>query len=105
MSEDILNEVKEELSNSKKIKVAINGFGRIGRMIFRAGFDDPSIEFIAEGNSKTINIIDLPIRNPRKQGIIKQISEAKELAKSMKEKNTTHIVILKIFLWKSQEHN
>ena len=28
-------------------KVAINGFGRIGRMVFKAGFDDPGIEFVA----------------------------------------------------------
>lgn len=29
------------------IRVAINGFGRIGRMVFRAGLDDPEIEFVA----------------------------------------------------------
>ncbi len=29
------------------IRVAINGFGRIGRMVFRAGLKDPSIEFVA----------------------------------------------------------
>ncbi len=29
------------------VKVGINGFGRIGRMVFRAGLDDPDIEFIA----------------------------------------------------------
>ena len=29
------------------IKVAINGFGRIGRMVFRAGYKDPNIEFVA----------------------------------------------------------
>lgn len=29
------------------IKVAINGFGRIGRMVFRAGLKDKSIKFIA----------------------------------------------------------
>ncbi|MFT4309484.1 MAG: type I glyceraldehyde-3-phosphate dehydrogenase [Candidatus Woesearchaeota archaeon] len=28
-------------------RVAINGFGRIGRMVFRAGFNDPEIEFVA----------------------------------------------------------
>src|SRR5690606_30180765 len=26
-------------SNGKKLKVAINGFGRIGRLLFRAGMD------------------------------------------------------------------
>lgn len=29
------------------VKVAINGFGRIGRMVFRAGMNDPSISFVA----------------------------------------------------------
>lgn len=29
------------------IKVAINGFGRIGRMVYRAGKNDPNIEFVA----------------------------------------------------------
>lgn len=29
------------------IRVAINGFGRIGRMVYRAGKDDDSIEFVA----------------------------------------------------------
>jgi glyceraldehyde 3-phosphate dehydrogenase len=29
------------------IRVAINGFGRIGRMVFRAGYRDPEIEFVA----------------------------------------------------------
>ena len=29
------------------VRVAINGFGRIGRMVFRAGFNDPDIEFVA----------------------------------------------------------
>ncbi len=29
------------------VRVAINGFGRIGRTLFRAGYDDPEIEFVA----------------------------------------------------------
>ena len=29
------------------IKVGINGFGRIGRMDFRAGLKNPNIEFVA----------------------------------------------------------
>jgi glyceraldehyde 3-phosphate dehydrogenase (phosphorylating) len=29
------------------LKVAINGFGRIGRMVFRAGFNNDGIEFVA----------------------------------------------------------
>ncbi|MFC1648737.1 type I glyceraldehyde-3-phosphate dehydrogenase [Nanoarchaeota archaeon] len=29
------------------MKIAINGFGRIGRMVFRAGFKDPELDFVA----------------------------------------------------------
>ncbi len=29
------------------VRVAINGFGRIGRMVFYAGFNDPAIEWVA----------------------------------------------------------
>ncbi len=31
----------------KMVRVAINGFGRIGRMVFRAGLNHPEIEFVA----------------------------------------------------------
>lgn len=29
------------------VKVGINGFGRIGRMVFKAGLEDPEVEFLA----------------------------------------------------------
>ncbi|MBT4402585.1 MAG: type I glyceraldehyde-3-phosphate dehydrogenase, partial [Elusimicrobiaceae bacterium] len=29
------------------IKVAINGFGRIGRLVLRAGLKNPNLEFVA----------------------------------------------------------
>ncbi len=28
------------------IKIAINGFGRIGRLVFRAGINNPNLEFV-----------------------------------------------------------
>ena len=28
------------------VKVGINGFGRIGRLVFRAGLNNPDIEFV-----------------------------------------------------------
>ena len=49
----------------------------------------PSIDFSVKGNLKIINIIDIPIKIPVKKGIIKQLSEAKDLAKNMKEKDMT----------------
>jgi len=30
-----------------KVRVGINGFGRIGRLVFRSGWDDPGLEFVA----------------------------------------------------------
>ena len=47
MSEEMIHDVRDEIhtQNNKKVKVAINGFGRIGRMIFRAGFENPNVEF------------------------------------------------------------
>ena len=29
------------------IRIGINGFGRIGRMVVRAGANDPNLEFVA----------------------------------------------------------
>jgi len=46
MVKRILSEIKREVKSKKKVRVAINGFGRIGRMIFRAGLQDPEIEFV-----------------------------------------------------------
>ncbi len=37
-----------------KVRVGINGFGRIGRMVYRAGFQNPDIEFIG------VNDLPLP---------------------------------------------
>ena len=29
------------------VKIGINGFGRIGKLAFKAGIDDPEVEFVA----------------------------------------------------------
>ena len=29
-----------------KLKIAINGFGRIGRLVLRAGINNPNVEFV-----------------------------------------------------------
>ena len=31
----------------EKKRVAINGFGRIGKLVFRAGIDNPNLDFVA----------------------------------------------------------
>jgi len=38
------------------IKVAINGFGRIGRLVFRAGWNDPDIEFVGVNNRSSAEL-------------------------------------------------
>ena len=35
------------------VRVAINGFGRIGRLVFRAGINDSNIEFVGIRKSHT----------------------------------------------------
>lgn len=45
------------MSTSKKIKVAINGFGRIGRTTFKCGFGKPNIEFVAINDLTAPNIL------------------------------------------------
>ena len=42
--EVVLN--KKRKGENKMIKVAINGFGRIGRLVFRLMEEDPSFEVI-----------------------------------------------------------
>ena len=49
----------------------------------------PSINFTAEGDSRIIDIIDIPIEIAKRPGLIKQLSEAKDLAKNLKQENIT----------------
>lgn len=51
--------------------------------------DSTIINFTANKNSKIIDIFDVPIKIPIKIGLIKQLSEAKDLAKQLKKENTT----------------
>jgi len=49
----------------------------------------PSINFTAEGDSRIIDIIDIPIEIAKRPGMKKQLSEAKDLAKNLKQENIT----------------
>ena len=49
----------------------------------------PSITFFAEGNFRIIDIIDIPIEIEKRPGLIRQLSEAKDLAKNLKQQNIT----------------
>jgi hypothetical protein len=50
---------------------------------------NPSINFMVEGNSRIIDIANIPIKITKRPGLIKQLSEAKDLAKNLKRENIT----------------
>mgnify|MGYP001814264524 CR=1 FL=1 len=50
---------------------------------------NPSVNFTAEDNSRIIDIIDIPIEITKRPGLIKQLSEAKDLAKNLKHQGIT----------------
>ncbi len=51
------------------VKVAINGFGRIGRMVFRAGHKDPHIEFVAINDLADTKTLTHLLRYDSAQGL------------------------------------
>ena len=57
--------------------------------------DEPSIYFRVEGSTKIIDVIDIPIEINKMPGFLKQLSEAKELAKDLAKKKTTIEIHLK----------
>lgn len=50
---------------------------------------NPSINFTVKGNSRIIDIIEIPIEITKRPGLIKQLSEAKDLAKNLKQESIT----------------
>jgi len=57
--------------------------------------NQPSINFVSSKKSRVIDILDIPIKISGKPGIIKQLSEAKSLAKKLKDDDVTLEVRLK----------
>ena len=53
-----------------KVRVAINGFGRIGRMVFRAGFNNPDIEFVAVNDLTDTKTLAHLLKYDSTQGIM-----------------------------------
>ena len=51
--------------------------------------DTPCLNFTATKDIRIIDIIDIPIKISSKPGLIKQLSEAKNLAKKLKQENIT----------------
>ncbi len=57
--------------------------------------DVPAIHFNSEGDLRIIDIEEIPIKLSEKPGLIKQLTEAKSLAKNLNEKNITLEIRLK----------
>ena len=51
--------------------------------------DSPTVNFHADGNTKIIDVIDIPIEINKMPGFLKQLSEAKDLAKNLVKQKTT----------------
>jgi len=51
--------------------------------------DSPAINFHVDGSTKIIDIIDIPIEITKMPGFLKQLSEAKDLAKNLAKQETT----------------
>ncbi|MEH2391759.1 MAG: type I glyceraldehyde-3-phosphate dehydrogenase [Nostoc sp.] len=61
-----------------KLKVGINGFGRIGRLVLRAGIDNPNIEFIGINDLVPPDNLAYLLKYDSTHGQLKQKVEAKE---------------------------
>src|SRR3989304_8929144 len=66
------------------VRVGINGFGRIGRNVFRAGFDNPAIEFVA--------VNDLPVPTETLAHLLKYDSVLGEFNADVKAKGNSLFV-------------
>ena len=51
--------------------------------------DSPTINFHVDGSTKIIDVIDIPIQITKMPGFLKQLSEAKDLAKNLAKQETT----------------
>ncbi|NJO94805.1 MAG: type I glyceraldehyde-3-phosphate dehydrogenase [Hyellaceae cyanobacterium CSU_1_1] len=60
------------------VKVAINGFGRIGRLVFRAGIDNPQIEFVCINDLVPAEAIAYLLKYDSTHGRFKGSAEAQD---------------------------
>ena len=51
--------------------------------------DSPAVNFHVDGSTKIIDVIDIPIQITKMPGFLKQLSEAKDLAKNLAKQETT----------------
>ncbi|MDJ0619099.1 MAG: type I glyceraldehyde-3-phosphate dehydrogenase [Calothrix sp. MO_192.B10] len=62
----------------KKLKVGINGFGRIGRLVFRAGINHPNVEFVGINDLVPPDNLAYLLKYDSTHGTYKGTVEAKE---------------------------
>ncbi|MBI3990800.1 MAG: type I glyceraldehyde-3-phosphate dehydrogenase, partial [Candidatus Omnitrophica bacterium] len=80
------------------VRVGINGFGRIGRNVFRAGFNNPEIEFVA--------VNDLPVPTETLAHLLKYDSVLGAFKADVKAKDNSLVVNgkeIKVFTAKSPQ--
>ena len=61
-----------------KVRVAINGFGRIGRLVFRAGLENPELEFVCINDLVPISAIAYLLKYDSTHGRFQGSVEARE---------------------------
>jgi len=61
-----------------KVRVAINGFGRIGRLVFRAGIQNPDFEFVGINDLVPSDNIAYLLKYDSTHGRFQGTVEAKE---------------------------
>jgi len=61
-----------------KVRVAINGFGRIGRLVFRAGIQNPDFEFVGINDLVPPDSIAYLLKYDSTHGRFQGTVEAKE---------------------------
>ena len=66
------------------VRVGINGFGRIGRLVYRAGINNKNIEFVA--------VNDLPVGTETLAHLLKYDSTFGELKNDIKAKDNALVV-------------
>lgn len=80
----------------KKNNLSANFFSYIEKGSLSISTDGlPTVNFRSDGNLRIIDVNEIPIKLSNKPGLIKQLSEAKSLAKNLSEKDLTLEIRLK----------
>ena len=81
---------KKKVRTNNRVRVSINGFGRIGRMILRAGIDDDKIDFVCINNTHGIDDTIYYLKYDSAHGTFKYDIVKKDDFIIIKTKTRTH---------------